>query len=115
MNTRNMKIKLAKRLIQSGNYYCPLCGCVMTFKNCNIDHIVPRCRGGGNGAGNLQLAHIECNHKKGSKLQRGYSDIQYPYIGKPVHKYPSSDYTKAIKTRMDEYYAVIDARYIHPL
>lgn len=124
MKSSKTKIKLARRLIESGNYYCPLCGYAMTFKTCNIDHIIPKCRGGTNAMSNLQLVHSECNQRKGSKLQRGYSDIQYPVLnGRKKTKMLAraaangNDYAKMLRKRMNQYYEEVNARYeeIHPL
>lgn len=56
---------------------CHLCGEVMSMANpgdrlkprdANIDHYVPRSRGGSNAMSNLRAAHYECNHEKGSKF-----------------------------------------------
>ena len=56
---------------------CHLCGEIMTLARCgdslgprdaNIDHYVPRSKGGSNAMKNLRAAHYECNHAKGSKF-----------------------------------------------
>ena len=78
-----MKIRLGRDLIKSGNYSCPLCRIVIRFKWCSIDHIIPRCRGGGDNKENLQLVHFECNSRKGGDLPKGYSHIQYPRLDLP--------------------------------
>jgi 5-methylcytosine-specific restriction endonuclease McrA len=35
-----------------------------------FDHIRPRARGGGDAEANLQLAHAECNWRKGDRSER---------------------------------------------
>jgi 5-methylcytosine-specific restriction endonuclease McrA len=63
---------------QSGN--CAICGepmphargevphaTVWKKRRPTFDHIRPRAKGGGDGASNLQLAHAECNWRKGDR------------------------------------------------
>ena len=48
---------------------CGICGGkIKQVGNANIDHIIPKAKGGTNAKSNLQLAHIQCNHKKGDKV-----------------------------------------------
>lgn len=48
---------------------CQICGEPIESKSeGNIDHIIPKSRGGGNTQKNLQLTHISCNSDKGSKI-----------------------------------------------
>jgi 5-methylcytosine-specific restriction endonuclease McrA len=42
-----------------------------------VDHIVPRSRGGSlYGLENLQLTHSQCNRKKGARMAEDYADQQ---------------------------------------
>ena len=60
-----MRRYLAKRQ----KWHCPLCGePLRTGKPVNIDHIIPRSRGGDSSKANLQLVHAECNTRKGNKM-----------------------------------------------
>jgi 5-methylcytosine-specific restriction endonuclease McrA len=46
---------------------CALCGHKFeNLKDVTLDHIIPSSKGGGNEITNLQLAHTECNNKKGN-------------------------------------------------
>lgn len=57
---------IKKQLINNGGAVCGICGEPITdMKDCTIDHIKPRARGGTTSIENCQLAHRECNLKKG--------------------------------------------------
>lgn len=45
---------------------CAICKQPMTYKECNIDHIIPVSKGGKHIITNLQLTHIKCNSIKGN-------------------------------------------------
>lgn len=47
---------------------CGICGLAVSFAECEIDHIIPKSKGGGNQLANLQPAHRKCNRSKGDKL-----------------------------------------------
>ena len=48
---------------------CPLCtGFIYDLNQANIDHIIPKSRGGTNTLKNMQLAHKSCNHRRGNQL-----------------------------------------------
>jgi 5-methylcytosine-specific restriction endonuclease McrA len=47
---------------------CGICGEPVSLEECEIDHIIPRSKGGGNERVNLQPAHSKCNRSKGNKL-----------------------------------------------
>lgn len=68
------------------SYDCPICSIEMGFWDCDIDHIIPRCRGGKDDNSNLQLVHKRCNRIKGAHLPKGYDEKDYPILrrGKPV-------------------------------
>ncbi len=65
------KIQLTRRNIYyRDNNTCQYCGKHFKTKDLNLDHIVPRSRGGKEEWGNLVCACISCNIKKGNKLPR---------------------------------------------
>jgi len=45
---------------------CGLCDNFLTPYNSNIDHIIPKSKGGANHSKNRQLTHVRCNKKKGN-------------------------------------------------
>ena len=46
---------------------CRLCmEPLASLEEATIDHVIPRSKGGGNNRENTQLAHLECNHRRGS-------------------------------------------------
>ncbi len=122
---RSKKIALARRRIRDQNFNCPLCGKIMTFKACNVDHIIPKSRGGSDALTNLRLTHLQCNILRGNSMSSHEEELAHPlknkrHIERRKKKRERDaditiDYTKAIKIRMDKYYAEVDARYIHPL
>ena len=59
INKRNIKNKL----FSAGNL-CGLCGLPMEYQDANIDHKIPRSKGGANSLNNMQLTHVKCNQKK---------------------------------------------------
>ena len=53
------------RLWNSTDRVCYLCKDVIsTLEEANIDHIIPRSKGGSNHQSNIKLVHITCNRKK---------------------------------------------------
>jgi len=71
---RSKRIKLARKVIKSGNFDCPLCVEPMVLSECNIDHIIPRSKGGGDAMQNLQLTHVICNSRRGAAMLFDYKD-----------------------------------------
>ena len=67
---KDMKIRqfIKRQLINSKGPYCGICGKEITdMKDCTIDHIKPRAKGGLTTLDNCQLAHKECNRLKGDQ------------------------------------------------
>ena len=60
--------RITKRLLEANNYMCALCGEPTTLKDSNIDHKIPKSKGGSNRIENLQATHKVCNFIKGSKI-----------------------------------------------
>lgn len=48
----------------------------------NIDHIVPRSKGGTNAFSNLQLTHMRCNHRKADVLPSAVNVKEVTYVKK---------------------------------
>ncbi len=74
--------KLArKRAIASKDHICAICHKLIDVEApafsplaVEVDHIVPRSRGGGlYEMDNLQLTHSRCNRKKGAKMAEDYT------------------------------------------
>ena len=107
---REYKVKLTRRNIYyRDNNICQYCGKVFKTKDLNIDHIIPRSKGGRDTWHNLVCACTNCNIRKGNKLPHdaGMTLIREPirpqlnplikiYVGKK--KYASW------KTFLDEAY-----------
>ncbi len=68
--SESKKQVLMKRLKTNDNR-CPLCNNKIYLfkpKTFNIDHIVPKSRGGTNNVDNLQIVHTKCNHLKSNQI-----------------------------------------------
>lgn len=62
-------------------YTCQYCGDTPGKHGLTVDHVVPRCRGGGHSWTNLTTACKRCNHKKGSMvpLEAGMRLLRRPF------------------------------------
>lgn len=59
---------IRKQLINNNGAICSLCNKpIETMKDCTIDHIIPVSKGGLTTIENCQLAHRNCNLRKGNK------------------------------------------------
>lgn len=47
---------------------CALCSEPVSPSEWEVDHHIPFCYGGGNEPGNLQIAHLTCNRRKGRQV-----------------------------------------------
>ena len=69
-------IQRAKKIIYSSQSVCGICGRPVNFDKLfpdpwspTVDHIIPISKGGDpSSLENLQLAHLQCNRRKSSKL-----------------------------------------------
>lgn len=66
------QVKFIKRqLINQGGAVCGICGEPITdMKDCTVDHIRPKSKGGQTTIENCQLAHWECNNRKGDAYDK---------------------------------------------
>jgi len=84
----NLRIKLSRENIyKRDKYTCQYCGKKMEHKKLNIDHILPRHRGGKTTWTNVVTCCFACNLKKGGKilsetdmqlLQKPHAPLRYP-------------------------------------
>jgi 5-methylcytosine-specific restriction endonuclease McrA len=73
-----MSCKPSRSMIyKRDGYTCQYCGAT---KHLTIDHVIPRCRGGGDTWENLVVACSSCNTKKGNTLleQTGMKLVRQP-------------------------------------
>lgn len=62
-------------LIQRQNGQCAYCGTTVTLFNAELDHIVPRARGGASTRANLLAVCRQCNHLKGKTPFAVWADL----------------------------------------
>lgn len=63
-----------------GWYTCAKCGRPLRKGDADIDHILPRRYGGGDGLDNLQCLCVHCNRSKGASVRYTVQD----YVGNNV-------------------------------
>ena len=69
LKERRAKQFIRKQLINKNGAVCAICGKpIETMKDCTIDHIIPISKGCLTTIENCQLAHKNCNVKKGDKI-----------------------------------------------
>jgi hypothetical protein len=63
-------IRQRKRLAEAQDGFCPACGSALPddLADTEVDHIIPRVRGGPNAPWNRRLVHFLCNRRKKDKL-----------------------------------------------
>jgi hypothetical protein len=61
-----------KSIVEKQGYRCALTGRSLTPKNSELDHVVPRSKGGSNEACNLQWLHRQVNRAKGTMPQSDF-------------------------------------------
>lgn len=75
-----------KNVFERDRYRCQYCGEVFPESKLNLDHVIPRDRGGRTSWENLVTSCIECNSRKGNRLphQAGFALRQQPI--RPKHR-----------------------------
>src|SRR5687768_16470364 len=59
-------------LLRAQDGWCPICGLrLRAGGRLNMDHVIPRGRGGPDKLGNVLLAHVACNDAKGGRMPTG--------------------------------------------
>lgn len=69
---------LRNRVLQEADGRCELCGATKKERPLDIDHIVPRSKGGKNTYDNLQVLCSKCNRAKGNKDDTDLRDFKTP-------------------------------------
>lgn len=59
-----------KNIFKRDNYVCQYCGIDMCEKTATIDHVVPRCKGGGSTWTNMVASCKDCNLYKGNRTPK---------------------------------------------
>lgn len=70
------KTGLETNISNYGWYKCVYCGKSFRKDSIEIDHILPRSRGGGNNAENLQCLCRKCNRSKGNDMTQTKADLR---------------------------------------
>lgn len=65
---KNYSKTVRKMIYDKSNGRCMLCGRKILFSDMTLDHIMPLAMGGADDVGNLQTAHLYCNHFKADIL-----------------------------------------------
>lgn len=88
-----------KNLYIRDNYTCGYCGKKFSLHNLNIDHIIPRSKGGKHVWENVICSCIKCNTKKGDMLlsECDMRLLKKPYV--PFHKLIDKDNTDEERMR----------------
>jgi 5-methylcytosine-specific restriction endonuclease McrA len=88
-----------QNLLERDEYRCQYCGKNLPNKELNMDHVIPRDRGGGTSWENVVISCIRCNSKKSNRLPKEAGmrllkepkrPLRRPFVsslyGKPVEK-----------------------------
>ena len=59
-----------QNLLERDDYKCQYCGKNLPTKELNMDHVIPRDRGGATSWENVVISCIRCNSKKSNRLPR---------------------------------------------
>ena len=59
-----------QNLLERDDYRCQYCGKNLPNKGVNMDHVIPRDRGGGTSWENVVISCIRCNSKKSNRLPK---------------------------------------------
>lgn len=66
------------QVLKTSGGRCALCGCSQNDRPLDVDHIIPRSKGGSNDISNLQALCTKCNRSKGNKDQTDYRESRSP-------------------------------------
>ena len=63
---KNPTANKRQRIYNKTDGRCAYCGCEINLRNMQIDHVIPKSRGGSSDEKNLLPVCRSCNHRKGS-------------------------------------------------
>lgn len=67
--SRNIPHATIIRVARRDNNTCQVCGKILLDREIEIDHVIPYSRGGTSDENNLRVTCLECNRKKGKKIE----------------------------------------------
>jgi len=106
---KKMPVKKARptkmSIAQRDKFICQYSGQLLTKSTANIDHVIPKARGGQNTWSNMVLCHKDLNSKKGHMLNEeiGYKLIKIPKEPVPM---PISAIIKDIRNEDHKHFIV---------
>jgi len=78
LETNPVPDSLRYQVLKASNGRCALCGCTEKDRPLDVDHILPRSRGGSNDISNLQVLCSKCNRSKGNKCKEDFRQNRSP-------------------------------------
>ena len=67
--SRSIPHSVIIRVARRDNNTCQICGRILLDREIEIDHIIPYSRGGTSDESNLRVTCLECNRKKGKRIE----------------------------------------------
>jgi hypothetical protein len=67
--SRSIPHSIIIRVARRDNNTCQICGKILLDREIEIDHIIPFSRGGTSDESNLRVTCLDCNRKKGKKIE----------------------------------------------
>lgn len=68
-HSRSIPHSVIIRVARRDNNTCQICGRILLDREIEIDHIIPYSRGGTSDESNLRVTCLECNRKKGKRIE----------------------------------------------
>ena len=70
LKSAGKRVTTARRrlIVERDNFACYMCNSVVTLKSAEIDHLIPRSRGGSSSPNNLSTACLPCNRSRGNRI-----------------------------------------------
>jgi diadenosine tetraphosphate (Ap4A) HIT family hydrolase len=65
------------RVLKDSDFRCELCGATKKDRPLDVDHIIPRSKGGKTEEANLQVLCSKCNRSKGNKDKTDFRDTDF--------------------------------------
>ena len=98
---------LRYRVLMESGGRCALCGVTKKERPLDVDHIIPRSKGGKNVYENLQILCSKCNRSKGNKDKTDFRD-DLPHDSDPDCKFCYDNVKHRIVKQLDSVFAIKD-------